>query len=96
MYYTVSFISRYNTCMDREKEFRKNNWMRKMIYYLLTVLVYGAIYVILAFALEAVNLLVTVPPYVKLVCYIIFFFVTRSLTIRIMNMKWISTIMLQL
>lgn len=82
--------------MEREKEFRKRDWMRKAIYFLLSFLTYVICYLALAGAVYAVNMLVSISPYICLILYVVFFFIARFLTVRIMNMKWVNTFLLQL
>ena len=82
--------------MEREKEFRRRDMLRKAIYFLLSFFVYGICYTVLVGIVEAVNLLYVISPYIRIVLYLVFFFIARFLTVRIMNMKWVGKILLQL
>lgn len=82
--------------MEREKEFKRHDWMRKIIYFLLSFFTYGISYMAMTGIVLAVNLLFPIPVYIRLSLYILFFFLARFLTVRIMNLKTISTFLLQL
>lgn len=82
--------------MEREKEFRKRDRMRKAIYFLLSFLTYVVCYLVLTASVYAVNMLVLISPYIRMILSVVFFFIARFLTVRIMNMKWVNTFLLQL
>lgn len=82
--------------MERDREFRKHNWMRKVIYFLLSVLTYVLCYMVLVGITAAVNMLFVIPPVIRMILGLVFFFVSRMMTVHIMNMKWVDTVILQL
>lgn len=74
----------------RETEAKRKNIKRQAVFLLLTMLIYMLVYFICVGIVAIVDMVVSVNPYVKLICYIAFFFVSRFFTIRIMHLDRIK------